>query len=122
MLKKCKEKGGENTKKCHRKNSVTQYVDAKFFLKILEITRVLKRVLIEYYSMKILLFFEVVYAVLANKFTFVVDNVVGVTAKDTSGLIFLQDDFVVVGENFNRIVNTQMHNVSKLDRYNKTSE
>lgn len=65
--------------------------------------------------------FEFFEAVLADKLALEIGYVVSVTAENAGRLIFFEDDLVLVGEDFNRVVCAEVKCCSELDRDDKTA-
>ena len=61
-------------------------------------------------------------AIFAYKLTLVIGNIVCISAEQTSRLILLQNYLVLVCENFYGIACGDFQNITKFNRYYKTSE
>ena len=65
---------------------------------------------------------ELLEAIGANSLVVEVNNVVGVSAEYAGGLVFLEDDLVIVGEDLYGILDVDVHDLSDLDGENYSSE
>ena len=66
--------------------------------------------------------FDLFKAICADALVVKVNNIVGVAAENAGGLIFLENDLIVIGKDLNGIFDVDIHNFSDLDGKNDSSE
>ena len=65
---------------------------------------------------------ELIQTICADALTIEENNVVGVVAEDTCRVIFLQNDAVVISEDFDGVLYLDVHRLSDLDRQNDSTQ
>ena len=65
---------------------------------------------------------ELIQTICADAFAVEEDNVVCIVAEDTSRMIFLKDDAIIVCKNFNGIFYLDVHGFSDFDRQNDSTQ
>ena len=61
-------------------------------------------------------------AVFADQLAVELDNLVGASAENTRGCVFLENNFVFINKYFDRILGLDVHFVAKFDWENNSSE